>query len=399
MMVNEKKAKEDLKLMNLAMLELEKQTLISADEAKKERAELISQKELLMAQQKHLREDVRIVQAEIRERKERADKLKIKYHHMIKAMGDSNQFNDDRVEIPSHAFHLVEIAQERAELQDKCQELKDKIVKDEAELLDLEKAAAMVKNSNEKYRALKVNKPLTPQSEEEKALQEKIKAKTNAVEELKNQISAMESEVKLKEFQMLKCDSDLERVQALYDEKATALDKVKKEVTDQVVKLNRAQKIVATLSSEMKTSNPSAVLYEKDMDLRLAKESQRSALIKLKELSLANAAIGEKVKTVIKDVGVTSPTLTRVEIQHLTHKANSARPTRPRTKSSSRAGSLYRYGSKAKRSNSISDLSSRSSQSTPSSANGRMMTSMLVMELSTTSKSNGMTQTMAVTSN
>ena len=52
----------------------------------------------------------------------------------------------------SHAYHLVCLAQEKAETQDKIDELLKRLAVEETELEGLHSAVALMKNSNVKYR-------------------------------------------------------------------------------------------------------------------------------------------------------------------------------------------------------------------------------------------------------
>ena len=54
---------------------------------------------------------------------------------------------------------------------------------------------------------------------------------------------------------------------------------------DQDRKFYRAQNVVEKLSQELKELVPNPEVFEHDMDLREEKEKQRSALIRLRELS------------------------------------------------------------------------------------------------------------------
>ena len=57
------------------------------EEVQRRREDMEAQVERATAQNRHLQDDVKAVRAEVRERTERADRLKIKYDHMIKALG------------------------------------------------------------------------------------------------------------------------------------------------------------------------------------------------------------------------------------------------------------------------------------------------------------------------
>ena len=62
--------------------------------------------------------------------------------------------------VASHAYHLVRLAQEKAETQDKIDELLKRLAVEETELEGLQSAVALMKNSNVKYREVQLD--LTP---------------------------------------------------------------------------------------------------------------------------------------------------------------------------------------------------------------------------------------------
>ena len=63
---------------------------------------------------------------------------------------------------------------------------------------------------------------------------------------------------------------------------------LEKELKDQDRKFYRAQNVVENLSKELKELVPNPEAFEHDMDLREEKEKQRSALIRLREISQAD---------------------------------------------------------------------------------------------------------------
>ena len=67
--------------------------------------------------------------------------------------------------------------------------------------------------------------------------------------------------------------------------KTIEANQLEKELKDQDRKFYRAQNVVEKLSQELKEFVPNPEVFEHDMDLREEKEKQRSALIRLRELS------------------------------------------------------------------------------------------------------------------
>jgi hypothetical protein len=268
--VSEKKVKEELKLLNDTVLELGKQTLLTHEEVAKEKKDLEAQRELTLAKLKHLKEDLALLRLERHQRCDQADKLKIKYDIFVKAMGTEQTFVDGRPqqhEVPSHAFHLIQLAQEKAELKEEGETLATRVEREERELVGLEKAMALMNNSNGRYRSQNF-RIAASETEETKELQERIKACQHHIEQLQNKIDATEAEIKLLEHQLLKCDAELAEVQTRYQETSEYLSQLEKEAKDQEVKLERAEKVAGDLSVALRSSNQSAEVYERDMDLR-----------------------------------------------------------------------------------------------------------------------------------
>ena len=87
----------------------------------------------------------------MRERRDQANQVKVRYDHLVKSLGDVKTF-DAESKVPSHAYHLVQLAQDKAELAEQAQQLAQRLEKEEEELAGLEKATAMLKHSNGKYR-------------------------------------------------------------------------------------------------------------------------------------------------------------------------------------------------------------------------------------------------------
>ena len=68
-------------------------------------------------------------------------------------------------QIPSHAYYLVKLAQEKAELKDQSEMLSKKIKREEADLKDMRKALEMMKCSNSDFRSLNMRKKNTEDTE------------------------------------------------------------------------------------------------------------------------------------------------------------------------------------------------------------------------------------------
>ena len=106
---------------------------------------------------------VRCIQGEIDDlnhqiqlRDSRKEKMKVKHETIFKSLGKMEDENGDM--IPSHAYYLVKLAQEKAELKDQAAVLTKKIKKEESDLRGMQKALDMMKNSNSDFRTHNLRK-------------------------------------------------------------------------------------------------------------------------------------------------------------------------------------------------------------------------------------------------
>lgn len=76
-------------------------------------ADLESKRELYISQSRVLKDEISTIKSELRERRDRIEKLKVKYDLTVKAMGEPEISSEL---LPSHARHMVKVAQEKSEL-------------------------------------------------------------------------------------------------------------------------------------------------------------------------------------------------------------------------------------------------------------------------------------------
>ncbi len=334
LMVNEKKVKEEIESLNASILDLENQELTNKEEARKQKVDLECQRQVLVNRQKHMNESLRCLRSEVRERKDAATKMKAKYELLVKSLGGSSKDTSTEEEIPSHAHHLIRLAQQKAELHDEGEHLERKLREQEKELLGLEQAMAMLRNSNEKYRAENFHRDALGSSELGREMKEKVKAKADRLEELKNELNGLQAETKLKESELAKCIAEAEQQRAFFDERHASLSRLEREVKEQSQRLARAQKVNATLSKALTSSVPDSEHYERDMDLRTEKECQRNTLLKLREFSTTDQKFLKAYEALIQRLGLHTPSLSRLEAS-----------ASARSRSSRRSGSLSRGSS------------------------------------------------------
>ena len=87
----------------------------------------------------------------------------VKHNTIFASLGKTEDENGEA--IGSHAYYLVKLAQEKAELKDTTAVLKKKIKKEESDLRSLQKALTMIKSSNTDFRTGNLRKKAAEDAE------------------------------------------------------------------------------------------------------------------------------------------------------------------------------------------------------------------------------------------
>ena len=344
--LNEKKVRQGLESLNKDLMDLQVQDLEVNEKLREERADLESRRELYASQVRCLKEEISTIKGEIRERKDKAEKLKIKYDLIVKALGANQQKEGDSNPMPSHAFQLVKLAQEKAELRDQSETVSKRLEKEEKELLGLENAMTLLKKSNHDFRTANLQKKRDEADNDEVYfLQEKIKLKTKLLRKLKKEFQEATSEADHYKSSILKNQGELELLQRTLEEKSIELRQLDRDMEEQERKLERAQAVRNTLAKELRAVAQNADFFEQDMDLRAEKEKQQSALIKLKEIASIDDDFSSQCQSQLQKIGFSLPTLSRLSVASQRPKVASKQSSAGRYSTGS--GSFFRSSQKS----------------------------------------------------
>ena len=122
-----------------------------------------SVREMYEGQVRCIQSEIDDLQHQIQLRESRTEKMKVKHDTIFKSLGKMEDENGEQ--IPSHAYYLVKLAQEKAELKDQSETLGKKIKREEADLKEMRKALEMMKCSNSDFRTLNMRKKNTEDAE------------------------------------------------------------------------------------------------------------------------------------------------------------------------------------------------------------------------------------------
>ena len=157
------KIKDEIKLIQKEVLEVERLVVEEEAEGREKVAGCRSVREMYEGQVRCIQTEIDDLNHQIQLREDRRDKMKVKHDTIFKSLGKMEDENGEQ--IPSHAYYLVKLAQEKAELKDQSEVLSKKIKKEETELKSMRKALEMIKCSNSDFRTVNLKKKNLEDSE------------------------------------------------------------------------------------------------------------------------------------------------------------------------------------------------------------------------------------------
>ena len=379
--LNERKAKENLEELHQEILELQKQDLEVNEKLREQREELESKKELYVAQSRCIKDEISTIKGEIRERRSRVEKLKVKFSLIVKALGDTGKSDEEiHKALPSHAFHLVKLAQEKAELRDQGEILTQHLEKEEAELVGLENTLSLLRNSNNSYREINIrNKKHDEENDELEELKIKIQNKIKAIRQLKKEFEEQEDELKETDGLLTKCENDIELLQRNTQDRTFEVQQLEKDISEQDRKYNRANNIRTNWEKQLRTGmllDRSPDFFEMDMDLRAEKEKQRSVMLKLREISGVDPEFSSMCLAYLEKLGFNIPALNRLTTPGMT-----GRGSRRATPGRAGVSDLSAWGATNGNTNMFRDLPHTSQSDTANASQGGGIRNTFVVEV------------------
>ena len=215
--------------------------------------------------------------------------------------------------VPNHAKHIVQVAQEKADIVEQSEVLAKQIEVEEEELASLEKAMKLMKSSNDSYRVSNCRTNGEVHTDQTAELENSIKNKLLVLKQLKRKLSELGNDIDQVEYLVQKCAVEIQKVQALNESRSIEVKQLEKELHDQDKKVHRARNVAEKLAGELKDLVPNPEAYEHDMDLREEKEKQRGALILMREISHADPNFSQRVQDNLGKLGLCIPPISRLE--------------------------------------------------------------------------------------
>ncbi|XP_016975001.1 coiled-coil domain-containing protein 39 [Drosophila rhopaloa] len=271
--------------------------------------ELHSQEDVLLLKKKHLNEELSTLRADLGERKKQIEAMKARFELTSQLLGK----NEDGSIMTSTQLK-VESAQERQMLADEGDALNKKVLKAEKELVALENTLRQFDKSNDNYR--KTFRPVDDNSKDRERAELELKdleaAYCRDLENLKvlrckaQHYDQKHAAQKAEEEDLI---AKIEQARARRAEHAAVLDKIERELDDQRLKLDRAQREIRTQMREIKArpiSEEYLAQFERDLNLQELEARNTKALNMLADLASSDAS-GTEIMQFILRKGVKMP--------------------------------------------------------------------------------------------
>ncbi|XP_054745396.1 coiled-coil domain-containing protein 39 [Anastrepha obliqua] len=270
--------------------------------------EIKSQMDLLNLKRKHLNDERSTLLADIGERTKHIDVIRARFELTSKLMG----INEDGTLVTATQLK-VEAAQEKQMLLDEGNNLNEKVIKAEEDIKAMENTLMLLNNSNDSYR-----RNLNKKVDEDQVLEEMKELQSNYCQAL-NQLKALRSkhrQIEKDNDKNLRVCEDLQRQLEISTgknvENVEILEKLQKELDDQRIKLQRAEREVKNSLKRVKERNLGKefiACYERELDLRELEYRNSSALNQLADMAENDDGIGPKVIRIMLEKGLKMPHL------------------------------------------------------------------------------------------
>ncbi|KAL5037279.1 hypothetical protein BDV3_006797 [Batrachochytrium dendrobatidis] len=266
-------------------------------------------KDMLCIQIKNAEEERHSAAAELRERVGKVEKLKKRFEILVTQFAPEEDQEDH-----SQAFYVIKAAQEREELQRKGDELDANIRRAEKEIKALENTLKLMNDRNESYRMNLYRAELDSKDIQHKEMLEteyrqvieNYKSKREIAQDLQQQLHQLEQ-------LLIKTSGDesekLKSVQLL----EAKLQNIYREIQDQQIKRDRANKMIETASKKLRVSkgqnarSQEPTQEELDFGVRKAREVSTAILTELNKLGVRFPEFGEILWSHMQQQGVLPP--------------------------------------------------------------------------------------------
>ncbi|EDW95694.1 uncharacterized protein Dyak_GE25332 [Drosophila yakuba] len=273
--------------------DLEQHRLAFRRAIKDRNVELRSQEDVLLLKKKHLNEELSTLRADLGERKKQIEAMKARFELTAQLLGK----NEDGSIMTSTQLKVVS-AQERQMLADEGDALNKKVLKAEKEVVALENTLRQFDKSNDNYRKTfrSVDENSKDRERAELELKELEAAYCRELEKLKvlrckaQHYQQRHAEQRAEEEDLI---IKIEKAKTSRAEHSSVLEKIERELDDQRLKLDRANREIRTQLREIKArpfSEEYLAQFERDLNLQELEARNTKALNMITDLANSDEA-------------------------------------------------------------------------------------------------------------
>lgn len=305
------------------VLSLEKRKLMLQKIIKDREEEIKAAREVLSKQLKISDKERRKLGIELNEKLSKINMLKKRFEILTFSMAAPEGEEEKAL-----AYYITKAAQEKEELRQKRDSLAAKIRQTELENRALDNTNQLFNYSNSEFRkALNKVKESSPEYQEKLKLEEQLKANEATLKSKRKQVEELQLDIQdmNNNWEHLLQEEQVERDKIHH--KQSLLSKLRKEITSQQEKIDRATKQRSKLIKAIRSarSTKTETFEEKDIKLRELKEFNRSFDKMLNEAMEGNPDLRTVLEKFFLEAGLSLPSPPSTATSHRSSKTNSAR--------------------------------------------------------------------------
>jgi len=289
------------------VMTLEERRLLLDTAMKERRQEIDIHTDMLKGQMKTSEEERQKISSELHERISKIDKLRARYEILMVSMAPP-----EGEEEKSQAYYVIKSAQEKEELQRAGDELDAKIRKAEKEIRALENTLVLMNSRNETYRkSFTVVEETSEEFEAKKQLEEQLKIAMEKYKYKRRQLRELQEDLQTMATTSERLTVDEQELIMVMEEKQKVMESLKKELSVQEEKKDRAEKKWKKLKRDARSAHKTKgeLPEEKDIEVREMRDFNKNIVNQIGLITRENPNFGPIINLYFSQAGLPIPSV------------------------------------------------------------------------------------------
>jgi len=289
------------------VMTLEERRLLLDTAMKERRQEIDIHTDMLKGQMKTSEEERQKISSELHERISKIDKLRARYEILMVSMAPP-----EGEEEKSQAYYVIKAAQEKEELQRAGDELDAKIRKAEKEIRALENTLVLMNSRNETYRkSFTVVEETSEEFEAKKQLEEQLKIAMEKYKYKRRQLRELQEDLQTMATTSERLTVDEQELIMVMEEKQKVMESLKKELSVQEEKKDRAEKKWKKLKRDARSAHKTKgeLPEEKDIEVREMRDFNKNIVNQIGLITRENPNFGPIINLYFSQAGLPIPSV------------------------------------------------------------------------------------------